>query len=361
MHAWKKISLKKYDRVLCFSDIHGSLPLLIKALDELQYQEEKDAIVFVGDYLEKGLYPIETLRFLFDLKSKPNVFFTFGNCEHLAIKYFWKKNLSLFKKAKDKEGTLVHAMIKDYMQHHAPIKEDGLFQQTLKKEYQVYLDFLSHLPLVLESEDYLFVHAALYEEERMKQTPYRYATTHKYFLNDAVKYSKIVVCGHFPTTIYRTDQMDNGIIFEKEKNILSMDGGCVVQEGGQLNCVVLKDKSISAYPIMNYPLVKVTKDDSGSQRTSGICWPNYDYQIIEKGPDFTKVKCCTGVITWIKNEWMREEKGKCFAYDDCPSEILMVKKGDILSLINETGSNYSLVKKGSHLGWCKKTNYERVK
>ena len=70
--------LSKYERVIVVSDIHGMLGVFRAALDGLGFSE-KDALVIVGDILEKGGECLETLRFVRKLYSRGNVYMVLGN------------------------------------------------------------------------------------------------------------------------------------------------------------------------------------------------------------------------------------------------------------------------------------------
>lgn len=87
-------------KIFAIGDIHGFNNKLNKALTKIAI-EKKDLIIFLGDYIDKGLHSKEVLDILLGLKSKKyNVIFLRGNHEELLLRayknseesYRWLKN-----------------------------------------------------------------------------------------------------------------------------------------------------------------------------------------------------------------------------------------------------------------------------
>ena len=60
----------------------------------------------------------------------------------------------------------------------------------------------------------------------------------------------------------------------------------------------------------------------------------------------------TKEITYIKNEYLINDNQS--AYDDCPAKVLGIKKGEMVEIINDSCSGYTLVKYKGKQGWIKK-------
>ena len=76
----REIRLRPYRRVAVISDIHGELSYLKGLLQKLALRSE-DALVFLGDMIEKGPQSLETLRYIMALRERYNVFPLMGNCD----------------------------------------------------------------------------------------------------------------------------------------------------------------------------------------------------------------------------------------------------------------------------------------
>lgn len=355
MHCWKYLTLDDSKRILVVSDIHGNLSSFKNLLKEVHYKEGEDYLFLLGDLFEKGDEPLATFDYIYSLSKANNVFITVGNCEHLDTKAFWKKNLALFKRMKNDSHTLVYGLVKRYLENHSQPLSDAILQMNCRKAFDEYFHFINTLPKTIETNDYIFVHAALYPNDSFRKTPQRYMTVHRYFMNTSYHFPKMVICGHFPTVIYKVDHFDNGIIQDFKTNITSIDGGNVVQVGGILNLLEIKNHKYFFHYNSNGIKKAVLEDSSPYQLGKGLCWPDFEIEEIEKGVDFSKVKVVTtNKIAFLKNEWIHRVNDKTFAKDDCPAEILELHKGEEVLLISDKYSGYDLVRKGTTLGWCKK-------
>ena len=55
------------ERVLAVGDVHGCYSLLKKLIeDEIRFDPEKDRLVFIGDYMDRGPNSIEVVEYVFD-------------------------------------------------------------------------------------------------------------------------------------------------------------------------------------------------------------------------------------------------------------------------------------------------------
>ena len=79
----QKLSLPDAGRIIAISDVHGNLPYLRGLLAKLSLREE-DTLIFCGDFLEKGRYSLETLRYIMRLSQLRRVHAVLGNCD------FWQ-------------------------------------------------------------------------------------------------------------------------------------------------------------------------------------------------------------------------------------------------------------------------------
>lgn len=77
--------VNEYEKVVIIGDIHSCAEPLKEVLKDFN---EKTLYVFVGDYFDRGIQPVETFNIMLDLLEKPNVILIEGNHEEKSMKKF---------------------------------------------------------------------------------------------------------------------------------------------------------------------------------------------------------------------------------------------------------------------------------
>ena len=77
--------VNKYKKVIVIGDIHSCAEPLKEVLKDFS---EENLYVFVGDYFDRGIQPVETFKIILDLLEKPNVILIEGNHENNSVKKF---------------------------------------------------------------------------------------------------------------------------------------------------------------------------------------------------------------------------------------------------------------------------------
>jgi len=134
-------------------DIHGHAFELVQLLNKLGYRLEDGAyyhpdrkVCFVGDYIDRGPYIMETLDMVKAMVDRGSAVALMGNHEYNAICYN-----SQFE---DNRYIRKHSL-KNTHQHSAT-----LFQfRTEQKRYDYYIDWFRELPLFHEESNWRAVHA----------------------------------------------------------------------------------------------------------------------------------------------------------------------------------------------------------
>lgn len=355
----QNIEFTKNARIIVISDIHGRIDILKKLLKKVNYQNE-DYLILLGDFAQKGTYPLKTLRYIMELCNKPNVYALLGNCDHGNIKQFKEEYLDTeFTEMIDNSHSLLYDMYQNYLKetNDNKVYELKVLQQKLKTYYQKEILFLSDLPYMIESKDLLFVHAGIEKRKDYQNSFYRNVIMKKYFYDEGHLANKMVICGHLPVTIYNKNEFDDNIIIDEQKQIICIDGGLVVKDGGQLNALIINKESNKYIYNKAYEdgleIVKTIKESKKVDYGKGACWPNFKIELLEKGKDFSKIRLIdTNDITYIKNEYINKDFN--IAIDDCPASILEVPKGEKVGIINNKCSGYVLIKYQGKQGWIKK-------
>jgi len=134
-------------------DIHGYANELEALLLKLGYTKKAGAyahperkVVFVGDYIDRGLQIKETLEIVKAMVDTENAIALMGNHEYNALCFHYKET---------EGGHLRKHEIKNIIQHYETLKQF----QNRQKEYESYLEWFKTLPLFYETDSFRAVHA----------------------------------------------------------------------------------------------------------------------------------------------------------------------------------------------------------
>jgi protein phosphatase len=303
------------------SDIHGELDLFQKLLDKVGFCDD-DILVLLGDFYLKGSQEQDCFKFIMQLAQKPNVHVLRGNCE-------WGRN--------------------DFMNDN---------------EWA----WMSGLPIIIESEDFIFVHAGL-EARPLNEQDLRYCMTKYAFLEeyDGPPFKKWAIVGHWPTdNLQHQVPCHNPIVCEK-KRIVCIDGGNIIRSAGQINAFIVHMNRLEAgmshltsfswEHIDKFDTIKVPKGQEGSRGTLNITWNDRFVEVTEggigSGKEFSKVKHKSGKILEVPTAkiW-QDNEGKICCCDHATDHYLSVNQGDEIA-VAATYSDRIFAKKDGEAGWIK--------
>ncbi|ATV59613.1 RNA ligase [Fusobacterium pseudoperiodonticum] len=77
--------VNQYEKIVIIGDIHSCAEPLKEVLKDFN---EETLYIFVGDYFDRGIQPVETFNIILDLLEKPNVILIEGNHEEKSMKKF---------------------------------------------------------------------------------------------------------------------------------------------------------------------------------------------------------------------------------------------------------------------------------
>jgi protein phosphatase len=299
----EKLSITGHQRVICISDIHGSLDLFKRLLDKVSFCDE-DLLLLLGDFYAKGNQSAETLLYVRELCEKPNVRALRGNGDRLY---------------------------EDFM--------DGSDAE-----------WLDSLPHIIDAGEYIFVHGGLEPGDLYAQDADRCMKT-KAFAEQGLKFDRYVVTGHWPCENYTHDKPCDNPIVNEDSKIISIDGGNMVREGGQLNAFMILDGEFSFESVDDLPVETVTKAQKESGGTLHITWNDRFVEIIEKGEEFSLCRhIATGITLTLPNTTIYEGHGRFFAGSSATDYFMPVEPGDSVSVIYRF-SDRIFAKKNGGGGW----------
>ncbi|CAG9623027.1 metallophosphoesterase [Sutcliffiella rhizosphaerae] len=361
MKKIKALSFSNKGRVIVISDIHGELKLLKRLLEKVNYDTE-DYLIINGDLCEKGSNSKGVVSYLMELSANnPKVHVTEGNCEAL-IEELLNENPKLINYLCARKNSLLNEWL-ELLGFHVNEKTNiQEVKELLINNFPEEIKWLSELPTAIETDDYIFVHAGLENIENWKETDRKTAITLPSFLDKSHCANKYVIVGHWPLINYSSNIPANNPIIDKAKKIIAIDGGNAVKATGQLNAFIINRASSSpdvfSYTYVdNFPNFKVLKDFSAEPKMQGsITYPLYNIAPVEKNDHFTLCKLLkSNQSLYVKNEYiLQNETGHFTAKTDVSCAQITVRKGDIVSLIDDTCKGYDLIKKDGLEGWIVK-------
>lgn len=351
-------------RIIAVSDIHGHAHYLEGVLKKANYSV-KDALVIVGDLIDKGPYSLKTVRYVMDLKEEnSNVYATMGNVDWLRLHRFFNDStvafLEMLRWTKNvwKNGFFLDLLDELQIEVEDLTEENVESVRTeIKEKFAKELDFLWSLPTVLVIGEYLFVHAGVPTDDLEKLQEIDAARCMKIdaFLNSEVSFEKHIVVGHWPVCLYAKDANCMNPIFDYHKNIISIDGGCGLRHGAQLNALLIpnakaKMQEVSFVSHDDYPTIVAQTVQEKKEKTFMIQYFDSEVKVLEKrGNELHVEHISTGGHIVVPEYFIYYVDNKAYCYD-CSDECLKIEEGDILSVIAETSVGW-IVKKDGMIGW----------
>lgn len=345
------LDTSRFERVIALSDVHGDLDGFLGALSKAGFSE-RDALIIVGDILEKGERALPLLRKVMEMSAKGNVFMLMGNND--AIFSSWR------------EGAVSDADMLGYLQNvpHSTVfeaaRELGLGWDTLEEvtalknaifeNYKGEIAFLDSLPYIIETKFAVFVHAGLGDGPLCKQEPSVCLSAPEYGI-DKHMHDKPVIVGHWPASNYCTDVIRVGPFFNRDTGVISIDGGNSLKSWGQINFLVFRGGKLETVGSFDrLPKIKVLEDQEETKSPTLLIHPKTVLDILEEGEEESLCYLpFLGEKKLIPNRKIYEYRGKyyCFDYTDYKPGL---RAGENVALCHSDEYG-TLVKKNGTVGY----------
>lgn len=226
--GYREIS-KTEGRIYVVGDIHGTLPELEALIDYLVGQEhlnEKDSLVFIGDYIDRGFSSKHVIDLLLTThQSFPLTYFLRGNHEDMMIHY-----LGIQSSVPGSNGDNFIVNGGDTTLESYGIDPNSKPDQIIKSLPEDHLDFYKNLEIMLDFPEHIFVHAGV---DPMRDLSMQVTENLLWIRDDFImsnhNFNKTIVFGHTPFKD----------IFNEVPLKLGIDTGLVY--GNILSCVELKE------------------------------------------------------------------------------------------------------------------------
>ena len=230
-----------------------------------------------------------------------------------------------------------------------------LSKQAVISHFENEFKFLVDLPTVVETQKYIFVHGGLRKKQvsdNLEKSVFELTKFDAFAEKTSDVFDKYIIAGHWPVVLYSSDIPQMNPVINRDKKIISIDGGCGVKKDGQLNLLIIPDINCSVDEISHIcydeiPTAYALENQNSSKDPIYISWINREIRILDKSEEFSYIEHVkSGRKLHIPNAYLRNDT-EAFDYTDY---VLPVNKGDRLSVISRNSKGY-LVKKDGVVGW----------
>lgn len=364
----QQIETRPGQRLLVVSDIHGHLDRFIQLLRQMHYSGE-DILIIVGDLIEKGPESLRVVQYVMDLARQHPVYVSMGNVDLGRLRKAdndspegaeeWAGFLRWAEKVWD--GSLFHEMLADMGIPAGQVtgEKAAEYLRRMKEQFHEELEFLWTRPTILTAGKYLFVHGGVPTEEleALAKTAPEALLKNDDFLSQGFAFQDyIVVTGHWPTCLYRTDREDVSPVFETERQILCIDGGNGLKRSGQLNGIEIPDSRAGMEQIRwmgydGFPVVQAEEHQEGREAAVHIRYFDSAVEPVEQKGDMARWRqLSTGIEFDGPVDWTYQDGEEKLHFSDYADTLLEVEPGDRLSVILKTSAGYYAKKEGL-IGW----------
>jgi len=195
-------------RTFIIGDIHGCLGMLKSLMDKIDWDPEKDDLIFLGDFIDRGINSKGVIDYVIELKKiSQNIRCLMGNHEDLFLNYLNGED----------EGTfLFNGGVNTLNSYY----EDG--NREIDPDH---ISFLKSLLFMIELDDYYIVHAGLKPGVELKdQSAKDTLWIREPFIFSDFDFGKRIIFGHTP--------FSSPLIMD---NKIGLDTGAVF--GNKLTCL----------------------------------------------------------------------------------------------------------------------------
>lgn len=356
----QKVSFPENKRILVLSDPHGHREGVLSLLARAEFSAD-DILIIVGDLLEKGPDSLGLLRDVMRLSKTHTVYTLMGNVD------YWRY-LGVMTESESEQKDLVRFSIAARKWWGMSFLEELLHEigvtltedldtknvfPRLKEHFIEELSFLANCPAILDTDDMIFVHGGIPHEnmDALKNQERHNFLKWDRFLTAGLHFQKTVVVGHWPVTLYSPTFPNAAPLWEKNQNILSIDGGCGVKKEGQINLLIFPSRASKEYDLLTWDGLLTAKalDSQAESADFGyIRWGDDEVTVLEKGIENARVLHHGKEMT-VPSKGLYQTNATWRA-SEITDYRLPVLPGDTLSVIEET-RNGLYAKKGSVTGW----------
>lgn len=342
-------------RTIVISDIHADATLLEALLEQVRYQPGVDQLIILGDFLLKGRENLRTLQRVMELAALPRVTVLRGNCDdilEIIARNYPSGGMENFLR---RSGFCKEVWAKAGMDRWEHLSAQQLLQkldETIPDE----LAFIHSLPDIFVTEDFIFVHGGIYDGRQAQFEELDSFDCRKCddFLGKGFSFDKYVVVGHWPVTSYPQPFADHKPLIDRQRRIISIDGGCSVQWGGQLNALIIENgdpERISCSYVDQLLRVRALSNTVSNLSEERMYWGCDTVDVLETHGDVCRVQQqSTGKTYLCPTELLWKDAQGATHTGDLSNLVLGAQPGDVLKIISRM-DRWLYCKKDGVEGW----------
>ena len=352
----KALRLEPGRRILVISDIHANVPYFEGVLRMAGFSA-RDELIVDGDFLEKGTESLRTLHILMELCRQGNTHLICGNCDYWSNIYApdWDETRDAFvlRYMLWRKSGLLWDMCNGAGIDPFELEDFSDVKRKLRRAYPEEWAFLDDIPHAIEMENFVFAHAGMRPDIPLRQHKdvelYRWDR----FRDLGWRFDRWLIVGHYPVVLYGRDKVCANPIIDRSRKLISIDGGCVLKDDGQLNCLIIPDKNSEDFRFVAYdrfPVRTVLQDQHPSSRSYYIRWGDSRVQVLQRGEEFSRCRHVrTGYEMDILTRYLFSDS-EFTDCNDCTDYVLPLKAGDQVRVVEETSRGWFVKHKGTS-GW----------
>lgn len=345
----KRVTLPQNRRIIVTSDIHAHCDYLKKLLDKVGFCGD-DILFIVGDLLEKGPQNLKTLRYVMELCKNYTVYPMLGNVDFSSVYPLFdtndESNVKLFDRMKWftdwKNSSFLNDLLSELAIHADSPDDVAAARGEIASHFAAELEFIRSLPTVIETQNFIFVHGGMNPDASCdydKYDMFGYLKRDNFHL-DGGSFNKYIIAGHTPTVLYGSRLRQFNPIIDRERKIISIDGGCGIKKGGQLNALIIPQADSDNFTYEYYdefPVMTASDSQAESSESVYIKWAD-DIDVLQKGEEITEILHKQSKRTLLVpsgNIFYSKTFGKVHC-DDYSDYRFSVSPGEKLSFIKNT-------------------------
>ena len=354
----QEMTLPPDRRLLMVSDIHGNLPFLKGLLRKADFGKG-DTLFLLGDMLEKGKDSLDTLHFIMELQKEYDVRPVCGNCDNLVIDFldgdrkgdqvFYLPYLSRRPESILRQMGALHGV-----EQVTGYEDLDALRRVVQEHFAPEMAFLQALPTVLRSHKLLLVHGGVEDEEHPETLDAWHCMKNDDFRSKKIHFRRTCVVGHWPVTLYDPQKPSAKPLHDREQNLWSIDGGCVLKLDGQLNALIFQgegdpDPHYVAYD--GLPAATALDDQAEMADAVNIRWGKSEVEVLQRGKERSLCRHLrTGRELLILNTYLYEGQDGVTHCEDSTDYRLPVRAGERVKVVARVEGD-ALVKKDGVTGW----------
>lgn len=383
-------------RVIAVSDVHGHGHYLKGLLEAVSFSRQ-DTLVIVGDIIEKGGDSLATVRYCMGLQRRGyHIYMSAGNVDTSRLGSFFDRSEGHGRRfAEELAWTkkvwkcgLFLEILKELGISPDQVHEEnaGEIKDRIAETYREELGFLTGRPVIITCGNYIFVHAGIPTDdlETLKgKDGFQFLKTDAFF-TQGYSFRRCVVVGHWPVGLYRKDTDCMNPVFDYERHVAAIDGGCGLKKGCQLNALLIphpfaamEEVGIAVYD--DYPAVRAKTAQKAEAATIRVRYFDAEVELFSReeeksagGQAWAKPQCLTGqgqdgkkaeyrqsiaavqhkrsgIVFHVPEGYLYRRDEKLFC-SDFTNAALQVEAGETIKLIAWTDAG-AVVKKDGVIGW----------